>query len=197
MLTNAGFVETSSSDTTITTPDSVISAYPCIIRVTDDDGNVAKDTIILKVGVPAPVLTHPINGDSIFISFNSPEVFLWHTIYGPYKPFFVQISSDTGFSVVFVDTCITEGRGNESFLHYYIYYFLHANITYYWRVRALDFVTGISSEWSKTEFFTTRGYAWMSPPELLSPANGATGVSVTPQLQWSPSATTMPPELAG
>jgi hypothetical protein len=48
-INNSGFVRTSTGDTTITTPDSDISVYPCILRVTDDDGNIGKDTVNLQV----------------------------------------------------------------------------------------------------------------------------------------------------
>ena len=53
---------------------------------------------------------------------------------------------------------------------------------YYWRVNA----TGSSgtSQWSTQWYFTT-GEAIPAAPNLVSPLNGATGVSVTPVLDWS------------
>ncbi|MGA2508274.1 MAG: hypothetical protein ABSF80_12445 [Chitinispirillaceae bacterium] len=51
-INNSGFRQTATGDTTITTPDSIISMYPCVLRVTDDDGNIGEDTVILQVGNP-------------------------------------------------------------------------------------------------------------------------------------------------
>jgi N-acetylneuraminic acid mutarotase len=52
---NGGFKQTSTGDTTITTPDSIISPYQCVLRVTDDDGNIsAPDTVNLFVGCSLP-----------------------------------------------------------------------------------------------------------------------------------------------
>ena len=47
---NGGFKQTSTGDTTITTPDSSVSIYPCVLKVTDDDENSAIDTVVLQIG---------------------------------------------------------------------------------------------------------------------------------------------------
>ena len=54
---------------------------------------------------------------------------------------------------------------------------LLANTTYYWRVNINDLATRWSSIWS----FTTSSL----PPTLLSPANNAVAVSLTPTLSWN------------
>jgi len=49
-INNNGFIQTSSSDTTITTPPISKISYPCILRITDDDNNIAIDTTQLMIG---------------------------------------------------------------------------------------------------------------------------------------------------
>jgi hypothetical protein len=59
---------------------------------------------------------------------------------------------------------------------------LLAGVTYYWRVVSKN-ATGSAS--SATWSFTTTG-GTLTAPVLVSPANGATGLSLTPVLQWNP-----------
>lgn len=47
---NSGFAAVSGGDTTITVPDSVIPAWPCILRATNDHNYIAKDTMVIRVG---------------------------------------------------------------------------------------------------------------------------------------------------
>jgi len=50
-VNNSGFKQTSGSDTAITTPSEYTQRYPCILRVTDDDGNISNtDTLVLEIG---------------------------------------------------------------------------------------------------------------------------------------------------
>ena len=58
---------------------------------------------------------------------------------------------------------------------------LSANTTYYWRVRYQD-KQGNWSDWSASRSFTTLDRA-PATPTLVSPANAATGISLTPTLQ--------------
>jgi len=62
----AGFTATSSGDTTIITPDSVVNVYPCILRVTGDDGNIGLDTVNLQVGRWEVVGTGPISDGAAY-----------------------------------------------------------------------------------------------------------------------------------
>jgi hypothetical protein len=67
---------------------------------------------------------------------------------------------------------------------------LSANTTYYWNVQAVgDGVSTTDSAWANGEVdwsFTTGGSGTpLNPPTLTQPANGATGISVPPTLQWT------------
>ncbi|MDY7224932.1 endopeptidase [Hyalangium rubrum] len=61
---------------------------------------------------------------------------------------------------------------------------LNANTTYYWRVRSANSCGG-SSAWSSGRTFTTRGCTVLAAPTLSSPANGATGVGASADLDFS------------
>jgi hypothetical protein len=50
-IDGVGFKETSSSDTTIPAPGTSEKPMPCILRVTDDDGNTGTDTVVLTAGI--------------------------------------------------------------------------------------------------------------------------------------------------
>jgi hypothetical protein len=62
---NSGFKQTLTGDTTITTPDSFISVYPCVLKVTDDDGNIGEDTVNLQVGMPWSALGSGMDGGNV------------------------------------------------------------------------------------------------------------------------------------
>ncbi|MDB5104486.1 MAG: hypothetical protein JWP91_2175 [Fibrobacteres bacterium] len=49
------FKAVSKGDTSITAPASAAAVYRCILRVTDDDGNISKDTVVIKVLKDDPV----------------------------------------------------------------------------------------------------------------------------------------------
>jgi alpha-tubulin suppressor-like RCC1 family protein len=61
------FVKTKSGDTTIVAPSSQNLNYQCVLRVTDDDGNVAKDTVKVIVLQDVPV---PNAGNDTTVSIN-------------------------------------------------------------------------------------------------------------------------------
>jgi photosystem II stability/assembly factor-like uncharacterized protein len=54
------------------------------------------------------------------------------------------------------------------------------NTLYYWRVKAVN--GGVTGGWSNRSFTTVQ--LTLSEPTLSSPSNGATGVSVSPNLSW-------------
>jgi hypothetical protein len=57
------------------------------------------------------------------------------------------------------------------------------NTLYYWRVNATNNVG--TGPWSIVWHFTTIVSAPIAPPQLISPPNGATGISSTPTLNWN------------
>ncbi|TSA15604.1 fibronectin type III domain-containing protein, partial [bacterium] len=64
---------------------------------------------------------------------------------------------------------------------------LTSGTKYYWRVRGVH--NNTSGAWSAISSFTTSGSApgLPSPPTLVSPTSGATGVSTSPTLTWNAS----------
>jgi uncharacterized protein (TIGR02145 family) len=45
---NGVFIQTSTADTSITAPASWVDSIKCVLRVTDDDGNISKDTVEIR-----------------------------------------------------------------------------------------------------------------------------------------------------
>ena len=43
------FQTSNSGDTTVILPAAAQAAYPCVLRVTDNDGNISTDTLIVAV----------------------------------------------------------------------------------------------------------------------------------------------------
>jgi hypothetical protein len=125
-------------------------------------------------GAPsAPTLSAPSNGA---VGVSVTPTLSWSTSSGA-TVYHLQVSKSAGFSpLVYDDSTITATSrimgtlGNDS--------------TYYWRVRAGNTFgwSSFSSTWS----FTT---VPLPPaiPTLLSPADVATGISVTPTLAWNAS----------
>jgi hypothetical protein len=90
---NTGFVATSSSDTTFVTPSRATSNFQCILRVTDDDGNVDIDTVVISLGLWQSLVQ---NGFDICTS-SKPRVCLAVDIDTPYVAF---IAPDTSVRVM-------------------------------------------------------------------------------------------------
>jgi hypothetical protein len=130
------------------------------LRATDDDGQTGEDTVNLQVGISAPILVFPINGD-LNISITPPQDTLrWNAIVGA-TGYNLQVSNDSMFS-----SLITLGRDTIVDTFGVIYQAL-TNGTYYWRVRARN--TGGWGDWSEVWSFT----ATTTPSTtLISPANG-------------------------
>lgn len=61
---------------------------------------------------------------------------------------------------------------------------LSGGTTYYWEVRAGNTVTGAGGNWSSKFYFTTQP-GTLAAPVLKTPANAATGQSVTPIFTWN------------
>ncbi len=88
----------------------------------------------------------------------------------------VQVSASNTFSTTLIDEQTTGTSRQLSNLSY--------STTYYWRVRASN--SSGTSAWSSVWSFTTQ-QAPLSVPVLLSPANNASGVSISPTLEWQAS----------
>lgn len=121
----------------------------------------------------APNLLLPPNGAS-----NVPlnPLFDWDST-SPADYYRLQATVDSTFSSVQIDiTGITQSMLQLTNPQ------LQNNFRYYWRVNATNAAgTGI---WSSVFNFTTV-FGIPAPPTLLSPPNGATGVSLTPLLDWA------------
>lgn len=120
----------------------------------------------------APLLISPTNNSIV----NTLTPYLaWYASVGA-TSYTVQISSLQNFSSI-ADSATTTST------NYYIPSGkLLNNITYYWRVNASNQFG--SSPWSSIWNFTTNMTVPLAPT-LISPANGATGVLLTPTLDWS------------
>ncbi|MEQ1745166.1 MAG: M36 family metallopeptidase [Saprospiraceae bacterium] len=134
---------------------------------TDTFTSVFQYTVNEVPGVP--VLVFPANmATDVF-----PRPILdWDVVPGA-SNYTIQVSTVPNFAT----TVFTSTFGNTS-----LAVFLSDNTTYYWRVRAN---TPFCSTYSATFTFTTNCQPHLGLPTLQSPANGATGVSLSPLLNWA------------
>lgn len=125
------------------------------------------------IGAPAaPILLSPPN-NSTGNSLN--PILDWNNVPGA-TSYRVQLS----LSPTFTTTIVNQVTGSAS--QYQIITPLTYNTTYYWRANATN--AGGTSTWSEVWQFTTL----ISPPlapTLLLPVNNATGVSLTPFMDWT------------
>ena len=127
------------------------------------------------IGPPAaPLLQAPPNGDTTVSRF---PLFDWSDVPNA-SSYTLQVATDPGFnSLVF--------QQNSNISQFQVTAaLLQNNTVYYWRVNASN--SGGTSSWSTTWNFRTVPSA-PPPPTLISPPNGATGITLTPTLQWSDS----------
>lgn len=148
-INGTGFVQTSTGDTTITTPDSVIAVYPCVLRVTDDDGNTAEDTVNIQVGTPAPVQTSPDDGDTVISEF----YFYWSGD-SCASYYCLQVSNAPNFSSLVVNDTVFSNQFYADSSR-----FVWDTTAYYWRVRSYTSIGW--SDWSDVWSFTT---IWVASP---------------------------------
>jgi hypothetical protein len=85
----------------------------------------------------------------------------------------LQVSSDSAFTSPMTTTTSDTSATVSG---------LEPGVTYYWRMRATEPVTG---SWSDTLSFTTVATPGTVAPELMSPSAGAEAVSSTPAFSWS------------
>lgn len=151
-IRNHGFVTTATSDTVITTPDTIMLGFPCVLRVTDDDGNIGIDTTVIAVGPAAPSLISPINGAmGIRPALDTAK---WQQVSDAYYE--LQIL-DIAKEVISDDT--VPGPASQALFSSMTWNSpLMSNTTYYWRIRILSIQTPvgwIGSGWSAEWKFTT------------------------------------------
>lgn len=125
------------------------------------------------IGAPAsPVLVSPPNNAT---GVSLTPILDWNNVPGA-TSYRVQLSTSPSFTT----TIVNQVTGAMS--QYQITVPLAYNTTYYWRANATN--AGGTSAWSEVWQFTTL-IAPPTAPTLLLPVNNATGVSLTPFMDWS------------
>jgi len=128
-------------------------------------------TIAPEIQLTAPTLISPTNGSYGVIQ---PITLAWNSVANGYG-YIVQVSVDTAFSTAIAKTFTTkETKLVTPPLRY--------GTLHYWRVCAVK-TTGQQGPWSSTWTFTTFKPA---APTLISPTNGATGLTNPITLSWNP-----------
>jgi hypothetical protein len=129
-----------------------------------------KDTIkAFFISPPGfPVLLFPLND-----TMNCPltQTLVWDSV-ATALSYRLQVSTDTNFISIFYE------RNNLTSTSQSISELQNAT-TYYWRVNATN-ISGTGA-WSTVSNFTTK----VAAPNLVSPMNNTTGISVLPELTWN------------
>ncbi len=123
---------------------------------------------------PAPALGTPAN-QATGIAIN--PTLTWNAATGA-TSYSLQVSTDPNFGTTVANQATITGTS-------YAVSGLLNSTKYYWRVNAAN--SGGTSAWSSAFSFTTVPPPPPAAPTLSSPANGATGISVTPSLIWNAS----------
>jgi len=122
----------------------------------------------------APTLASPANGAT---GVSTSPTLTWNASSGA-TSYRLQVSTSSNFSTTVVD------QSNITTTSYRVSG-LAASTTYYWRVNASN--AGGTSPWSAVWSFTTGAAPPKPPPDtpiLLSPADGAVDVSISPIFTW-------------
>jgi hypothetical protein len=134
----------------------------------------AQWTFTTQIQAPSPpvLLSPPNNSTNITLT----HTLSWSNVSGA-TYYQLQVSTNSGFTstVIDINGLVNPGYVVPSGM-------LNNNTTYYWRVNASN--SGGTSNWSTVWNFTTIP-APPPAPNLISPTNGQTNVSVTPNLDWS------------
>ncbi|HRI46487.1 MAG TPA: FlgD immunoglobulin-like domain containing protein [Ignavibacteriaceae bacterium] len=167
-----------------TTATSLVLSYPTLNystryywTISDINGDAIKN-FWTSVAPPAvPALVSPAD---LATGISLPPTLTWADGGGGAVQFYhVQVATDAGFaSIVFEDAAIPGATTTTNATG------LLSNTLYYWRVRASNVSGAQVSAFSGARSFTTS----LDPPgvpTLVSPANAATGLSLTPTLSWS------------
>lgn len=185
VATDSGFGTIVATQTALTAtsyvPSPVLSAattYFWRVRGRNSGGTSAYSAAFsFSTALPAPavpVLSSPADG-ATGVALNPTLSWGAVSFAANYR---IQVATDIGFSSLVFDQTQTATSAAPS---------LSAATTYYWHVRAQN-ATG-NSAYSTTRSFTTSPPPAPAAPSLSSPANGATGVSITPTMSWAASAT--------
>lgn len=125
------------------------------------------------IGPPsAPLLISPPNNST---GVSRTPILDWNNSPGA-TTYRVQVATDANFTTIIIN----QVTGSTS--QYQVITALNYNTTYYWRANATN--AGGDSPWSTVWQFTTL-IAPPLAPTLLLPVNNATGVSLTPFMDWS------------
>lgn len=122
---------------------------------------------------PAPTLVSPGNGAACV---SLTPLLDWTDASGA-TSYGVQVSTNASFTNIVVNVNSLPSS------QYMVPSGLSNNTLYYWRANASN--AGGSSPWSGSSSFMTVTVSLPNPPGLLTPANGSTGISLTPALDWS------------
>lgn len=118
--------------------------------------------------IPEPEIIRPLN---TFVGLHTTDSLSWKKVPGAEK-YWLQLSPDTGFSVLLIDSgSITKEALTVTNLNY--------NKTYYWRIKS--FQGSNSSQWSKTFCFTTT----LRKPELTYPVNDTSNQPFDGPMFWN------------
>lgn len=178
---NGTVIDENPVDTFYTTPQGVLSGtqtYYWRVRAANvaGYGNWSSPIRSFTTGIAppaAPVLINPLNA-AINVPING-VLFDWNNVSGA-TSYRIQISIDSNF----VTTLVNQNTGTASQYTHNTPNFAYST-TYYWRVQATNSAgTGL---WSQVWNFHTID-APLPPPTLISPPNGATGIVLTPTLDW-------------
>lgn len=131
----------------------------------------AKFSTVTPQVPEAPALSSPLNGAT---GTTTNPTLAWIASTGA-AGYLVQVSTTPDFSTFTYNGSVTVTSVSLNGLT--------NGTTYFWRVNASN--SAGTSTWSETRSFTTTAAISLIAPSLLSPANGATNVSLTPTLNWS------------
>ncbi len=118
----------------------------------------------------APMLVSPTDAEQEVDVVNT---FVWNSVENA-DSYTIELSTDNLFSALFYDNTITDTVQSVSGLEF--------QQTYYWRVKAAN--AAGESDYSSVFSFTVKAED-ASVPGLLSPANNATGVELSPTFVWN------------
>jgi hypothetical protein len=145
---------------------------------TGDSSDVYIDTITLTITYTptptSPSLIAPTNGGT---GYSITPDFDWGASSGGTAPYTyeLKVDDDISFDSMAVNVI---GISDSNFTCTST---LNSDTLYYWKVRAKD-DDGAYSAWSSPYSFSTLG---LIAPVLVSPTNGGTGYSITPDFDWN------------